>query len=66
MIQIASCVLALKCINLPNCTKFCSTDKLKVSDKFFALSTKNYLMDWQIRDLEDDISGNILVVCANL
>ena len=30
----------LKCINLSKCTKFCSTDKLDVADKYFCLFTK--------------------------
>ena len=34
------------------CTKFCSTDKLEVADKYFGLLTKNYLMDWQIQGLK--------------
>ena len=29
-----------KCINLSKCTKFSSTDKLKVADKYFCLFTK--------------------------
>ena len=50
----------LKCINLPKCTKFCSTCKLEVADKIFDLLTKNYLMHWQIPGLKDSISGCIL------
>ena len=56
----------LKCKNLPKCTKFCSTHKLEVAGKCFAVLTKNYLMDLQIRGLKDGISGNILVVYSNL
>ena len=59
-------LLWLKCQNLPNCTKFCSTHKLEVAGKWFVVLTKNYLMDWQIRGLKDGILGNILAVYSNL
>ena len=49
--------------NLSKCTKLCFTDKLEVADKYFGLLTENYLMYWQLRELKDDISGNIWVVC---
>ena len=50
----------LKCINLSKCTKLSFRDKLEVADKYFGLLTRIYLIDWQIRRLKDDISGNIL------
>ena len=56
----------LKFINLPKCSKFCSTCKLEVADKKFGLLTKKYLMNWQIRGLKDSISGNIWVVYSSL
>ena len=56
----------LKCINLPKCTKFCSTRKLEVVDKNFGLLTKNCLMHWRIRGLKDSIPGIIWVVYSNL
>ena len=56
----------LKCTNLSKCTKFFSTDKLEVADKYVGHFTKNYLMGWQIRGLKDGIPGNIWVVYWNL
>ena len=66
MIKVTPTTFWLKCINQSTCTKFCSTDKLEVADKYFCLSTKNYLMDWQIQGPKDSISGNIWAVYSNL
>ena len=52
-------------ITLPKCTRFSSTRKLEVADKYFGPSTKNYFMHWQMRGLKDSISGNIWVVSLN-
>ena len=66
VIKVTPTTFWLKCINLPKCPRFCSTRKLEGADKYFRLLTKNYLMHWQIRGLNDSISGNIWVVYSNL
>ena len=65
-LKVTPTIFWLKCINLSKRTKFCSTDKLEVADKYFGLLAENYLRDWQIRGLKDGISGNIWVVYWNL
>ena len=39
-VEVTPTTFWLKCIDLPNCTKFCSTDKLEVSDKYFGFLQK--------------------------
>ena len=64
-IKVTPTTFGLKCINLPKCTKLCSTGYSEVADKSFGLLTKNYPMHWQIRGLKDRKSGNIWVVHSN-
>ena len=61
-IKVTPTTFWLKCINLPKCTKFCSTRKLEIADKKFSRLTKNYLMNWQIQGLKDSIADNIWAV----